>query len=231
MDAADIRKQLKACSNPERALTCQRFFKTGRGDYAEGDLFWGIATPQLREIAKKNANLSLPEVEKLIHDPVHEVRACALFILVRQSQRADDARFSEIISVYLRNTRWVNNWDLVDTSCILLGRWLQDKPRDLLYRLAESPVLWEQRLAVVSTLVFIKQGDFTDCLHLTERLLSHQHDLIHKALGWMLREIGKKDKPTLERFLQQNLKALPRTTLRYAIERFSEMERRRWLAK
>ena len=173
----------------------------------------------------------MQEVEKLLRDPIHEVRACALFILVQQSQRADAALFSEIVSVYLRNTRWVNNWDLVDSSCALLGRWLLDKPRTLLYHLAESSLLWDQRIAIVSTLVFIKQGDFTDCLRLTARLLSHRHDLIHKALGWMLREIGKKDKVILETFLQQHIRALPRTTLRYAIERFPGEERKNWLTK
>lgn len=231
MDAAAIRALLAAQADPRRAEQSSRFFKTGPGQYAEGDVFLGLSTPQMTAIARQGRDLSLAEVEKLLDDPAHEARSCALCILVERYKKADEDTRRTIVDFYLGHTARINNWDLVDASACILGQWLLDKDRDILYRLADSSNLWEQRLAVVSTLTLIKRGDFTDILALAEKLQGHPHDLMHKALGWMLREVGKKDKAVLEAFLDRFITTLPRTTLRYAIERFSEAERKAWLKK
>lgn len=238
MNAASIRSMLEEQARPSQVEHSQRFFKTGPGEYAEGDIFWGIPTPVTRAVVRQGKDLPLAEVERLLEDPIHEVRACALCILVEQFRKAAPgrkgavpARQQAIIDLYLRRTDRINNWDLVDISCGILGEWLADKDRAILYRLADSPNMWEQRIAVVATMPLIKRGDFTDILALGEKLLSHPHDLMHKALGWMLREVGKKDKATLEAFLNRHIAALPRTTLRYAIERFPAPERQVWLKK
>lgn len=229
MNATDIRSLLAAQADPTRAEHSLRFFKTGPGQYAEGDQFWGLTSAQVRAAAKQGRDLSLDDLERLLEDCRHESRACALLILVEQFRKGDEAVRQNIVDFYLRRTDRINNWDLVDTSACILGQWLADKPRDLLYRLADSPNLWEQRLAVVATLTFIKQGGFTDILALAEKLLNHPHDLIHKALGWMLREVGKQDKAALEAFLARRAANLPRTSLRYALERFPAAERQMWM--
>lgn len=231
MDAAAIRALLAAQADPRRAEQSGRFFKTGPGQYAEGDVFLGLSTPQMTAIARQGRDLSLADVEKLLDDPAHEARSCALCILVERYKKTDASTRRAIVDFYLGHTARINNWDLVDASACILGHWLIDKDRDILYRLADSANLWEQRLAVVSTLTLIKRGDFTDILALAEKLQGHPHDLMHKALGWMLREVGKKDKAVLEAFLGRFITTLPRTTLRYAIERFPEAERKAWLKK
>lgn len=235
LTASILRDRLLALADPARAAHHLRFFRTGPGEYGEGDHFLGLTSPQVRAVAKDGRGLTLTEVERLLDDAVHEIRACGLVILVEQFKKADEVARKAIIELYLRRTDRINNWDLVDISCAILGQWLADKPRDqieaLLDRLAASPVMWEQRIAVVSTLPLIKSGDFQDILRLAERLKSHPHDLMHKALGWMLREVGKKDKTVLDAFLERHVRTLPRTTLRYAIERFPEPERKAWLRR
>ena len=229
MTALSVRESLRALANPAKAAEMARFFKTGPGEYAEGDLFWGLTAPQVRALAKAARELPLDQAERLLEDPVHEARSCALVILVERFKKADAEGQSQIIELYLRRADRINNWDLVDISAAMLGWWLSGRDRSLLYRLAESPNLWEQRMAVVGTLPLIKAGDFTDILALSERLLTHRHDLMHKAVGWMLREVGKKDRSVLEAFLERHAQAMPRTSLRYAIERFPEEERKAWL--
>lgn len=231
LTAEAVRGLLADAANPDAARQTRRFFKTGPGGYAENDVFWGVTAPRMRAVAAAAAALPLEEVERLLDDPVHEVRACALVILTLRFARGNDAQQSEIIQLYLRRTDRVNNWDLVDISAGMLGEWLRRRDRAVLRRLADSAVLWEQRIAVVATLPLIKAGDYTDMLELAERLCRHPHDLMHKAIGWMLREVGKRDKAVLEGFLECHLRELPRTTLRYAIERFPEAERRAWLRR
>lgn len=229
MKANDIRQILQQQADSEKALHMQRFFKTGPGQYGEGDIFWGLTSPMVRAVVKQGKVLPLAEMEVLLEDAVHEVRACAVLLLAERYAKGDTATRAAVIDLYLRRSDRVNNWDLVDISCAMVGRWLEDKDRSLLYRLADSPNMWEQRIAVVSTLPLIKNGDFVDILALTKKLMGHPHDLMHKAMGWMLREVGKKDKGVLERFLGTYVRRLPRTTLRYAIERFPEEERKVWL--
>lgn len=223
-DATRVRARLQALADPVRATGQRRFFKTGVGQYGEGDIFWGIRNAEVRSVAKEAKALPLPQVEALLEDPVHEVRLCALLLLVEQFRRADAARQKGIVALYLRRTDRVNNWDLVDLSASLLGQWLWDKDRSLLGQLAEGG-LWEQRIAVVSTLEFIRRGDFAETLRLCRRLLRHPHDLMHKALGWMLREVGKRDEAVLRAFIEQHGVEMPRTMLRYAIERLPREER------
>lgn len=231
MKAQDIRQCLQQHADPEKAVHMQRFFKTGPGQYGEGDVFWGLTSPVVRAVVKQGKGLPLAEVEVLLEDTVHEVRACAVLLLAARFEKGDSAERAAVIDLYLRRADRVNNWDLVDISCAMVGRWLEDKDRSLLHQLAESQNMWEQRIAVVSTLPLIKQGDFKDILALAEKLMGHKHDLMHKALGWMLREVGKKDKVVLETFLAAHVHHLPRTTLRYAIERFPAEERKAWLRR
>ncbi len=231
--AAQIITELENCGNPEKAVHLSRFFKTGKGQYGEGDRFMGITVPEQRSIAKKYAAAGLPVLEKLIVSPFHEQRLTALLILILKYQKSSsDTEREDYVRFYLSHTRFINNWDLVDLSCYpLLGHWLEDKDRSLLYRLAASSSLWEQRIAIVSCMHFIRQGDFKDCLAIAEKLLHHPHDLIHKATGWLLRETGKRNKDVLVAFLQEHCRQMPRTMLRYAIERFPEEERRRWMKR
>lgn len=231
MDAATVRALLEAEADPEKAIQMKRFFKTGPGEYGEGDSFWGLSTPQIRKIVKTARQLPLVEIERLLEDPVHEVRACGLLILVDRFGKGSEQERETLVALYLQRTDRINNWDLVDISASIIGVWLKDKKRDLLYRLADSSNLWEQRIAVVSTLALIKNDDFTDILALADKLRTHRHDLMHKALGWMLREVGKRDKAVLEHFLERSVSDLPRTLLRYAIERFPEPERKAWLKR
>ncbi len=231
LTAKEARELLAGGAAPEKARDMSRFFKTGPGQYAEGDVFWGIGAPRMRAVAAAAVALPLPEVERLLEDPVHEVRACALVIMTLRFKKGDETQRGEIIDLYLRRADCVNNWDLVDISAGMLGEWLLRRDRAVLRRLADSPILWRQRIAVVATLPLIKAGDFTDILDLTRRLIRHPHDLMHKALGWMLREVGKKDKAALETFLEHHVHDLARTTLRYAIERFPEAERKAWLQR
>lgn len=231
MNAQKIRQLLQAQAHPEKVAHVQRFFKTGPGQYGEGDVFWGIPTPEIRAVVKQGRDVPLAEIEVLLEDAIHEVRACAVLLLVARFDKGDEAQRAEVIDLYVRRAQRINNWDLVDISCAIVGRWLEDKERSLLYRWADSANMWEQRIAVVSTLPLIKKGDFKDILALTEKLMGHKHDLMHKAMGWMLREVGKKDKAVLEGFLDKYVRLLARTTLRYAIERFPEDERKAWLRR
>lgn len=231
--ASQIITELKNCGNTKKAAHLSGFFKTGKGQYGEGDRFLGVTVPEQRAIAKKYASAELPVLEQLIISPFHEQRLTALLILIHKYQKSKIVSEKEqYIRFYLNHTRFINNWDLVDLSCYaLLGQWLQDKERSLLYELADSTNLWEQRMAIVSCMHFVRQGDFNDCLAIADKLLLHPHDLIHKATGWLLREIGKKDKATLVAFLQDRYFRMPRTMLRYAIERFPEEERKKWMKR
>ncbi|MCE5205857.1 MAG: DNA alkylation repair protein [Porphyromonadaceae bacterium] len=233
MTAEKIKQQLLAFGNPSKAEHAKYFFKTGRGQYGEGDLFMGCTVPETRSVAKNFRHTPLIELEKLLNDDIHECRLCALVILVSQFQKADDLARSEIVDFYLAHTHRINNWDLVDLSCYhIIGAWLEEKTdRSLLYRLAESDLLWDQRIAVVSTLTFIRNNDFTDILKLSELFLTHKHDLMHKACGWMLRETGKRNEATLTGFLDRHYQSMPRTMLRYAIERLSPAQKLQYMTR
>lgn len=232
MKATDVKSRLEAIANPERAYLSQRFFKTGEGEYGEGDVFMGITVPTLRLIAKASIKLPLDEVEKLLQEKYHECRVTALLILVERFKKAIESDRGAIATLYLRNTHRINNWDLVDLSAhYILGKYLMDKDRSILHQLADSTWLWDQRIAVISTFEFIKNGDYTDNLILAEKLLNHRHDLMHKAIGWMLREIGKRNKSVELDFLMQFSTRMPRTMLRYAIEKFPEDERQFFLKR
>lgn len=227
-----IKSDLKTASDPLKAVDLARFFKTGKGEYGEGDIFWGITVPVQREIARRHMDASLDDIAKLLAEPVHECRLTALLILVQQYPKKSENERREISEFYLANTEHINNWDLVDLSADkILGHYLMDKERSILYKLAESSSLWEQRIAVLSTFHFIKNGDFTDALALCEKLMNHKHDLIHKATGWMLREAGKKDISVLIKFLDRHHRSMPRTMLRYSIEKLDDAQRKKYMEK
>lgn len=231
--AAAVRRQLKTMANPEKAAFFPRFFKAGPGEYAEGDKFIGVIVPNQRKVAKQFRDLPQTEIDKLLKDPVHECRLTGLLILVGQFERSkDQAQRKSIMQYYLSRTDAVNNWDLVDSSAHkILGKWLVDrKDRRVLDRLAKSKNMWEQRIAMVATYTLIKNGELDDTLRLAEKLLSHKHDLIHKAVGWMLREAGKQDDKVLLAFLDQHAHRMPRTMLRYSIEKLSDARRKKYLA-
>lgn len=231
MTASFILQELLSVANPEKASFLQGFFKTGKGQYAEGDVFLGLVVPLTRSIAKANKQTPLSELEILMQSEYHEARLCALLILVEQFKKASKSERSAIYSFYLNHAGRINNWDLVDISCpYIVGGYLLDKDRSLLYELAESNHLWSQRIAIVSTVTFIRKGEFIDILALAEKLLTHEHDLMHKAVGWMLREVGKKDRGTLTDFLERNASRMPRTALRYSIEHYPEEERKSFLS-
>lgn len=231
-EAKKVISELKKVSSLEKAKISSSFFKTAKGQYGEGDVFIGVTVPEQRKIAKKFAEMSLGEVQKLLQSKVHEHRFTALEILVRKYELAEDLKVKKkIVDFYLKNLKSVNNWDLVDTSAYcLLGDWLSDKKdRSILDKLSKSKNMWENRVAVVATYSFIKNDDFKDVLRFSEKFLEHPHDLMHKACGWMLREVGKRDTKALEVFLRKCYKAMPRTMLRYSIERFPEAKRQKYL--
>lgn len=227
----EIRKQLIEKSIPQKAAFFPRFFKTGPGEYGEGDKFIGVTVPVQRSIAKEFYNdVSLKTVIELLHSEWHEERLTALFILNLKFIKSDDHKKSEIVEAYLANTKYVNNWDLVDSSApYILGVWLGNKERTILYTLAKSESLWERRISIISTLMFIRNGHFEDTINLAEQLLFDSHDLMHKAVGWCLREVGKKDYDLLISFLNKYAATMPRTTLRYSIERLPDTERKHYL--
>lgn len=230
MTAQTIQQHLIDLGDAERAAHAQRYFKTGPGEYAEGDVFRGIRMPVLRKLAKDYQRLPLAETTSLLHSPIHEARMLALLILVRQYAKGDASTQKTIYDLYLKNTRWINNWDLVDvTTPHIVGPFLMDRNREPLYRLAQSSSLWERRVAIIATSHFIKHGQFDDTLAIAEILLHDPEDLIHKAVGWMLREVGKRNLDAEEGFLQQHYRTMPRTMLRYAIEKFLEPKRQRYL--
>lgn len=225
-------KELEENSDEKRAESSKRFFKTGEGEYGEGDVFIGITMPDLREIAKKYTNLSLSKIQELLKSKIHEHRMIGSIILTDKYKKSNDREKENIFGFYLMNSKRINNWDLVDVTCpLIVGEFLFDKDKKVLYELVHSENLWERRIAIVSTFAFIRKEEFEDALAISEILLNDEHDLIHKAVGWMLREVGKKDKKVLEDFLRGNYKNIPRTTLRYAIEKFDENERKQWLKK
>jgi 3-methyladenine DNA glycosylase AlkD len=228
---AALMRELKAAATPERAAGAARYFKTGPGEYGEGDVFIGVTVPMLRRIALRYKTLSLDELERLLESKEHEYRAVALEILVAQHRRGDEALRREILDLYLRNTQHINNWDLVDLSCRdIVGDHLRTGARKLLVKLAKSDSIWERRIAMISTMTLVRTGQMDDAFRVADMLLDDQHDLIHKAIGWVLREAGGKDRSALVSFLNQHYRRLPRTALRYAIEHFSAEERKRMLA-
>jgi len=228
----DAKKQLRKYADKEKAKLLLRFFKTGPGEYAQGDIFLGVMVPFTRKVLKEFPDLPLADVLKLLRSKIHEERLLALFILVHQFNKADTKAKEKIYKAYLANTRFINNWDLVDLSAPqIVGGFLIDKDRKILYKLAKSPLLWERRIAVLATFAFIKAGDFDDAFAIAKLLLGDKEDLIHKACGWMLREAGKRDARAEERFLLKYHKVMPRTMLRYAIERFPEAKRKLFLKK
>ena len=223
---------LNMLSDREKAIFLQGFFKTGKGQYAEGDVFWGIKVPEMRQVAMAYRSLPLSEIQKVMENPVHEVRFCGLMILVEQFKTAKKNEKTKIADFYLSNTQYINNWDLVDLSCYqILGNYLLDKPRDVLYRLAKSKNMWEQRIAIVSTMAFLRNYELEDTLKIAELLLDNQHDLIHKAVGWLLRELSKRDEEMMLQFIEIHYAKIPRTTLRYAIERLPNGLRKNILNK
>ena len=227
MTLIDLKKELRDSANPERARNSAWFFKTGEGQYGHGDRFIGLTVPVARRIAHRYIHLSLADVEKLLASPIHEHRFVALEILVAQYEQGDE----QIFDFYLKHTKFVNNWDLVDTSApYIVGQHLLTRPRKILYRLAKSKSIWERRIAMVSTMMFIRAGEIEDTFAIAKILLKDDHALIHKAVGWMLREAGKQSAQALLHFIKQNYAALPRTTLRYAIERFPAAQRKRILS-
>lgn len=232
MNAKEVKQKLKSLASPEVARSSLRFFKMGPGQYGEGDTFIGIKVPILRTVSREYRSLPLKEVRSLLNSPIHEERHLALMILVLQVAHGDEACRRTAFDFYLENTKFINNWDLVDCSAPqVVGGYLLDKSRKPLFQLTQSKSLWERRIAIVSTQHFIRHQDFADTLAISQKLLGDQEDLIHKATGWMLREVGKKAKPVLQAFLDQHASAMPRTMLRYAIEHFSSDERRRYSAR
>jgi len=261
----NFRKELKLKADPKKAKILQRFFKTGKGEYGEGDMFLGISVPEIRKIARKYSDLKLKEISELLKSKIHEERVAALRILVNQFQgtmlkhsvmlKHNTQAGDKIFNFYLKNTKYINNWDLVDLSAPkIVGEYLLDKPKIIRYKLlrqlAESKNLWERRIAILATYAFIKKNQFKETLKIAEKMLptlrpsrrrsgprppqgvgvlNGNHDLIHKAVGWMLREVGKKSQKTLEKFLKKNASKMPRVMLRYAIERLPEEKRREYL--
>lgn len=230
--AARIRQELETYIDPVKREVLTRFFKTGKGQYGEGDKFLGVTVPNARSVAKMHKDEPFGVLAALLQSPWHECRLCALLVLVERFKKSDEKERKAIYDFYLSQTSRINNWDLVDLSAPgIVGEYLKDKSREDLYRLAESSLLWDQRIAVMATYTLIKNHDFIDILALSERLLRHEHDLMRKAVGWMLREMGKRDKDLLVQFLEKHCKTMPRTMLRYAIEKFPEEERREFMKR
>ena len=231
---SELQKEIRSHSDPEKADVLKRFFKTGKGEYAEGDVFLGIMVPEQRAIAKRFADLSLSDAEKLLHSCFHEERLIALFILIGFFEKGGEDARREIFSLYLENTGHINNWDLIDLSAPkIVGEFLfrEEKGISLLRDLAVSAYLWERRIAIVSTFQYLKHGSVDETLEIAELLLSDKHDLIHKSVGWMLREAGKRSLSAEEDFLKKHASTMPRTMLRYAIEKFQEEKRKKYMIK
>lgn len=229
-DAADASRRLKKLGTAERARVLQRFFKTGKGGYGEGDRFHGVPVPETRKIARQCRALAGEEVEQLLRSPFHEERLLALVILVERYRRGGGRERGGIYRLYLKSTRWINSWDLVDTSAEhIVGAHLLERDRAPLYRLVRSESLWERRIAVMSTFHFIRTGEYGETLRIAGLLLDDGEDLIHKAAGWMLREVGNRDRGVEEVFLKKHCRTMPRTMLRYAVEKFPASARQRYL--
>ncbi len=221
-----ITDELQAFSTEEKREVLPRFFKTGKGEYGEGDHFLGVAVPDTRTVAKQHKDISLNEIRNLMQSEWHEVRLCALLIMVEKSKKKDETLRKQLFDLYLSQTSRINNWDLVDLSCrFIVGEFLLDKSRDILYQLAQSPLLWDNRIAIVSTYAFIRKGQLDDTYVLSDLMMKHPHDLMHKAIGWMLREAGKRNPERLYDYVMNHRAEMPRTMLRFAIEKFGPKER------
>ena len=230
LTATALSRKLRSRAKPESVAILQRFFKTGPGQYGEGDRFIGVALPVIRSLGREFRGMALDELQKLLRSPVHEERTLALVMLVDAFKTGDDRARRRVYDLYLSNTRFINNWDLVDCSAAqIVGGWLRGRSTAPLTRLAKSKSLWERRIAMIATFDGIRRGEFDDTFRIATLLLRDDHDLIHKAVGWLLREVGKRDGAAERAFLADRYKTMPRTMLRYAIERFPEMERRRYL--
>jgi len=228
----NLKKELKSFRKPDKAGSLQRFFKTGKGEYGEGDIFLGLKTAETSSVAEKYKGLSFLELKKLLASKIHEERSVAVMILNRQFQKGNFKEKEKIHEFYLKNLSGINNWDLVDTSAYrIIGEYLDlsGKSRKFLYEFAKSDNLWKRRIAIITTYHFIRKREFKDTLKIAEILLNDKEDLIHKAVGWMLREIGNRDLATEERFLKKYYQKMPRTMLRYAIEKFPEKKRKNYL--
>ena len=227
-----IQTHLRGLADPVIAKVLQGFFKTAPGQYGAGDIFLGIKVPTLRALVKTYRGTNPATIAALLQSEFHEERSFALLLLMDFYQRGGAEEKRQAYELYLANTARINNWDLVDVSAPhIVGHYLSDKPRQKLYQLVQSDSLWERRIAIVATFHFIRCNNFDDTLKIAEYLLADTHDLIHKAVGWMLREVGKRDLATEEKFLQQHCRNMPRTMLRYAIERFPEMKRQQYLER
>ncbi len=227
-----LEKDLEKLKDPKRAESSQWYCKTGKGEYGEGDVFLGVSLPLQRQTARKYKDLDLSDLQQLSGSRIHEHRQVALIILVAQFKKAVQKSKGQMVNFYLKNTKSINNWDLVDGSAPhILGEWLLGKDRSILYKLAKSDNLWERRISIMATFAFIKNNQFEDTFKIAEILLGDKHDLIHKAVGWMLKEVGKRDLTAEEKFLQKHYRQMPRTMLRYAIEKFPEKKRKFYLGK
>ncbi len=222
---AELRKEMEECSNEEKAKLYQRFFKTGPGQYGEGDVFMGLTMPETRAISSKYTEMPIEEVQELLNSEIHEHRMSALLIVIQKYRKANKEEKRKLYEFYLKNMSRINNWDLIDvTASHVVGDFLfnNKEEKEMLYKLAKSNDLWEKRISVISTFRFIKENEFEDSINISEILLNDKHDLIHKAVGWMLREIGKKDQEIEEEFLRKYHKTMPRTMLRYSLEKFTK---------
>ncbi len=227
MTLEDLRAELAGLADVERAKFLAGFFKTGKGEYAEGDRFLGITVPAQRKLAKRFRNLAMRDISSLLKSPIHEHRFTGIAILVEQYKGAEDDKREKIFNFYLQHAPRINNWDLVDASApYIAGAYLSNRPREVLYRLAGSKNLWERRISIVATFAFLKAGETADTFRIAELLLSDKHDLIHKATGWALRETGRVSRPLLLAFLREHYSSTPRTTLRYAIEHLPAPQRK-----
>ncbi|MCI1648319.1 MAG: DNA alkylation repair protein [Bacteroides sp.] len=228
----EIQKELEQYIDPVKRKYLPKFFKTGVGQYGEGDKFLGVVVPNTRIVAKKHKHEPFEVIAELLQSEWHECRLCALLMLVERFKKSEEKKKKEIFEFYLSQTARINNWDLVDLSApTIVGEYMKNNSREILYSLAKSHLLWDQRIAVVSTYTLIKNDDFMDILAIAELLLYHKHDLMQKAIGWMLREMGKRDRDLLIQFLEKYSKVMPRTMLRYAIEKFSESERKEFMKR
>ncbi len=226
LTATQLQKALDLAADPTYARGLQRFFKTAKGEYGEGDIFIGLKVPMLRRITARYRSLPLEQIEVVLESPVHEHRLAAVIIMADQAKMAQPKQQKALFELYLRRTDRLNNWDIIDASCPrVVGAYLQDKPKDVLFTLARSSNFWERRIAMVSTAWFIRAGQLDDAFAIATVLLNDQHDLIHKAVGWMLREAGKKDEAALKQFLDAHAGTMPRTTLRYSLERLNEVDK------
>jgi 3-methyladenine DNA glycosylase AlkD len=233
MSLINLKKELEQLANPKQAILLQRFFKTGKGEYGEGDVFLGIKVPVQRSVAKKYKDLSLKDVQEFLKSKIHEHRLIALLILMQKFDAAEEAARKQIFELYLKNTHNINNWDLIDLSAPnIVGNYLLDKDRGILYKLAKSKSIWEKRISILATFEFIASGESKDTLAIAEIMVNDKHDLIQKAVGWMLREAGKRvSQAEEEKFLKKHYKTMPRTMLRYAIERFDNKKKKFYMKK